>query len=350
MKTPILGWDVGGANVKAVRIDRDGDSGPAEPRVVQRPFPLWREPNRLPVVLTEMADWLGVTDSTTNMAVTMTAELADCFTTKREGVVFVLDAFRSAFPRIEPWVYGVDGRFRSAGAAREEVLQVAAANWMATATLLAQEFPDAIFLDVGSTTTDIVPIVGGSVVAAGRSDTERLTAGELVYTGALRTPVCAIVGSVPLDGRQCRVAAEHFAVAADAHLWLGRIDEVAYVCETPDGKGRSRPEAAARLARMVCADLETLGADDITAIAEHVARAQVRQIAGGIRQVMRLLDPAVVSTAVLAGEGAFLGRVAVEQANLTIRDMADQLGSAAARSGPAAAVAYLLAASLDAGL
>ena len=158
------------------------------------------------------------------MAVTMTAELADCFTTKREGVAFVLDAFHTAFPAIDPWVYGVDGRFRSAAAARKQPLEVAAANWMATATLVARSIPDALLLDVGSTTADVIPIVAGRVAARGRTDPDRLRTGELVYTGALRTPVCAIVRSVPLCGRLCRVAAEHFAVAADVHLWLGWIE------------------------------------------------------------------------------------------------------------------------------
>ncbi len=342
MKGPILGWDVGGANLKAARIGEDGQS---EPKMLERAFPLWREPHRLPAVLVEAADRLG---GARTMAVTMTAELADCFATKREGVAFVLDAFRTAFPDVEPWVYGVDGRFRSAEAARQRPHEVAAANWMASATLVARSFPDALFLDVGSTTTDVIPIVAGLVSARGRTDPARLRTGELVYTGALRTPVCAIVRSVPLGGRRCRVAAEHFAVAADVHLWLGRIEEGDYACETPDGRGRSRPEAGARLARMVCADLEMLGPVDITAIAEHVARAQVRQIANGIRQVMRRLGPACPRVAVLAGRGTFLARAAAEEVGLAARDMAEDVGSAAARAAPAAAVAYLLAGMADA--
>ena len=337
MKGPILGWDVGGANVKAARIGAEGESAP---QVLERPFALWREPHRLPAVLCETADRLGGAGT---MAVTMTAELADCFATKREGVAFVLDAFRTAFPDVRPWVYGVDGRFRSAEAARRRPHRVAAANWMASATLVARTFPDALFLDVGSTTTDVIPIVGGRVAARGRTDPARLRTGELVYTGALRTPVCAVVRSVPLRGRRCRVAAETFAIAADVHLWRGRIAEDEYTCETPDSRGRGRAEAGARLARMVCADLEMLGPGDITAIAEHVARAQVRQIASGVRQVMRRLGSACPRVAVLAGQGAFLARAAVEEAGLAARDMADGLGPAAARAAPAAAVAYLLA-------
>ena len=335
----VLGWDVGGANVKAAQVHRDG---PAEPTVVERPFALWREPESLPDVLAEVAERLGGSGSVGMMAVTMTAELADCFATKREGVGFVLDAFRAAFAGTELQVYGVDGRFRSVEEARHRPYEVAAANWRGSATLVARTFPDGIFLDVGSTTTDVIPIVGGAVAAAGCTDPARLQSGELVYTGLLRTPVAAIVRSVPFGGRRCRVAAEHFAVSADAHLWLGKIDESGYACETPDGRGRSRSEAGARLARVVCGDLEMLGAADITAIAEHISQAQVSQIASAIRQVRRHLDPARPCTAVLAGQGAFLGRLAAEELGLTIRELSDDLGAGAARSAPAVAVALLL--------
>jgi (4-(4-[2-(gamma-L-glutamylamino)ethyl]phenoxymethyl)furan-2-yl)methanamine synthase len=341
MMGPIIGWDVGGANVKAARIEE----GQSEPSVLERPLPLWRELHRLSEVLGEAADSLGPAKI---MAVTMTAELADCFATKRQGVAGVLDAFGTAFPDIEPWVYGTDGTFRDAAAARQQPYRVAAANWMASATLAARMFPDALFLDVGSTTTDIIPIVGGHVVARGKTDPARLRSGELVYTGVLRTPVCAVVRSVALRGRRCRVAAEYFACVADVHLWRGRIDESDYTCETPDGRGRTRLEAGARLARMVCADLEMLGSAAITAIADHVARAQVRQIAAGLRQVMRRLGTRCPRVAVVAGQGAFVARDAAQEVGLATRDLADGMGAAAARAAPAAAVAYLLDAMLTA--
>jgi probable H4MPT-linked C1 transfer pathway protein len=276
----------------------------------------------------------------------MTAELADCFASKREGVGSVLDAFDTAFPDVQPWVYGTDGAFRSAAVARRQPFRVAAANWMASATSVSRLFPDALFIDVGSTTTDIIPIVGGRVVARGKTDPARLRTGELIYTGTLRTPVCAIVRTLPRRGRRCRVAAEHFATSADAHLWLGHIDATEYTCETADGRGRSRLEAGARLARMVCADLEMLGAQGIDAIAEHVAYTQVQQIARGIRQVARRLGARSPRVAVIAGQGAFIAKTAARSAGLATLDLADRLG-AAARAVPAVAVAYLLDAMLS---
>ena len=340
MNGSILGWDVGGANIKAAWL-RDGNQADAE--IIERPFALWREPQRLPTILNEIHDRLGRAQT---MGITMTAELADCFATKREGVGFVLDAFRTAFPDVDPWVFGTDGQFRSVAAARNRPEDVAAANWVASAMLVARSFPEALFLDVGSTTTDIIPIVGGRVAARGRTDTARLLSGELVYTGALRTPVAAIVRWVPLSGCRCRVAAEHFAVAADVHLWLGHIDQGDYTCDTPDGRGRDRDDAAARLARMVCADRETLGDADITAIADHVSRTQVRQIAAGLRQVARRLGATRPALAVIAGQGSFLARFAAQEIGLAIHDLAGDVGLAAARAVPAAAVARLL---MDAG-
>jgi uncharacterized hydantoinase/oxoprolinase family protein len=139
-------------------------------------------------------------------------------------------------------------------------------------------------------------------------------------------------------------------VAADAYRWLGRIAEADYTCETPDGRGRSRLEAGARLARMVCADPETLGDDEITAIAAHVARAQTRQIAGAIRQVTRRLGRDAPGVALVAGGGAFLGRAAAERSGLAMCEPDGALGGRAGRAAPAVAVACLLWERLYAGV
>jgi hypothetical protein len=212
---------------------------------------------------------------------------------------------------------------------------------------VAREHRDAVLLDVGTTTTDIIPIVGGRVAAIGRTDSDRLRSGELVYTGCLRTPICAVVRSLPVGGGRCRVAAEHFAVTADVYCWLGRIADVGYTCDTPDGRGRSRSEAGARLARMVCADSETLSDRDMTAIARHVARAQTLQIAHGIRQVVRRLGRAWSGVAVVAGSGAFIARAAAEAAGVVVCESVGGAGADAWRAAPAAAVAYLLAEQLS---
>ena len=70
-------------------------------------------------------------------------------------------------------------------------MDIASANWHACAALIAGKHTSALFVDLGSTTTDIVPIVDGKVAARGYTDAQRLAAGELIYTGLVRGFVMA---------------------------------------------------------------------------------------------------------------------------------------------------------------
>jgi probable H4MPT-linked C1 transfer pathway protein len=331
----ILGWDIGGVNTKVACLD---DQGILITR--SRPFELQHEPEALVRMLIQLAGEVGATATDEfTCAVTMTAELSQMFRTKREGVGFVLDAVSAAFPNADIQVFATDGQFLSVNVARNEPIAVAAANWAATACLVAQRNRTALLIDVGTTTTDIIPIVDGKVVAAGQTDPDRLASGELVYTGALRTPVEAIVRDVPYRDGRAGVSAEAFALIGDVHLWRGRLASDEYTVPTPDGRGVAREFAGERIARVICADGELLDESDITRIAESVAEEQITTIAAAIRRV-RSRHPSV-QTAVVTGLGGFIARDAAQAAGLDVVSLADDLGGDAARYAPAAAVALL---------
>lgn len=339
MMSPILGWDVGGVNLKATRVERG-----AVRAVALQPFELQHDPARLVPLLGELAGRLEGVPGDVH-AVTMTAELSQLFRTKREGVQFVLGALEAAFPGRPIHVYGTDGRFRSLSAARRDPLPAAAANWMATAALVARQVPDCLLVDVGTTTTDVIPIVRGAVAAVGRTDPERLASGELVYTGALRTPAEAVAREVPFRAGTARVSAEGFALMGDVHLWLGALDPRDYTVRAPDGRPATREFARERLARVICADRESLDDGEIDAIARALAEAQVESVAEAIRQVCAR-SPGL-GTAVVTGLGDFIAARAARRAGLEVAPLAERLGPGAARAAPAAAVALLLEQVLD---
>jgi probable H4MPT-linked C1 transfer pathway protein len=262
------------------------------------------------------------------------------FRTKREGVRFVLDAVEAAFPASDIHVWTVAGVFLTPAAARERHLEVAAANWAATAHAVAEQHRDALLIDVGTTTTDIVPIVGGAVVASGVTDPERLASGELAYTGAVRTPAEAITPYVPFGDSLAGVSAEGFALAGDVHVWRGDLDPVDYTCPTPDGRPANREFAGERLARVICADREMLDDAAVTRIADALARAQVRSIRSAAQRVLDR-HPSIVR-AVVTGLGDFLGREAVRTLGVQIVPLSSSLGEAGARCAPAVSVALLL--------
>ena len=328
-----IGWDIGGVNTKVARVVN------GRLRAVRgRSFELQRAPSSLAAVLGELADEVGI-QPTDAHAITMTAELSQMFRTKREGVAFVLDAVTCAFPNASLRVCTVRGDFVDPATARREPLTVAAANWAATAHLIARHHRDALLIDTGTTTTDIIPIQDRTVAALGRTDPERLASGELVYTGALRTPVEAIVQSVPYRDAAAGVSAEGFALAGDVHLWRGDLAASDYSVTAPDGRPVTREYAGERLARVVCADRETLDEAGIDAIADAVASAQVAAIANAIRRVVAR-HPGL-RTAVVTGLGSFLGRAAAIAAGLDVVPLAEELGPDAARYAPAACVALL---------
>jgi hypothetical protein len=206
--------------------------------------------------------------------------------------------------------------------------------------LVGRFLREALLVDIGSTTTDVIPVIGGRVTALGRTDPERLLAGELVYTGVLRTNVAAIVRRVPLRGGECPVASELFAVSGDVHVLLGSLAPDDYTCPTPDGRPPTPEFAGERLARVVCADGEMLGTGEVRAIAAAVAEAQVEEIAAALARVSRrLARPVPVIT---TGLGAFLARRAAERAGMPVKDLADVLEVEVGTVAPAVAVAWLL--------
>jgi (4-(4-[2-(gamma-L-glutamylamino)ethyl]phenoxymethyl)furan-2-yl)methanamine synthase len=330
----VIGLDIGGVNTKAAW--RNGDAH--EARLLF--YDLVHDHAAVSAAVRDLVGGLGG-ERPELVAVTMTAELSDEFATKREGVAFVLDAVDAA---VDAPVLALTtaGELVGLDEARARPLDIAAANWVASALTVGRRYPDALMLDVGSTTADVIPIAGGRVAATGRTDLDRLLAGELVYTGALRTNLAAIAARVPVRGGCCPVASELFAISGDVHLVLGHLAPDAYTCPTPDGRAATVEHARARVARLVCADTEQLAPDEIDAIAAHLHAEQVRAIEAAARQAGgRTSDEAPV---VPLGVGAFLAR---EVADRLGRPVADMSWSTAERdAAPAAALAELAAARL----
>lgn len=318
MSMYVLGLDIGGANIKIA--DADGNTAATA-------FPMWTDYQKLSIHLTEMCD--DVFRIPDMVALTMTAELADCFETKQEGVEFVIDAVQQAFPGVPLRVWLTTGEFAEPDDARQLAVLVSAANWHALATWVGRAAPSgpSILLDVGSTTTDIIPIYNGRPVPAGLTDLERMLSGELVYSGIGRTPVFAIARTVPYRDRMCPVAAEAFATIADAMLILEMLQEDEIACDTADGRGFTRECAARRLAHAICCDTTELRTGDILAIAESVVDQAVWRSVEALTSVYERLQSLIqeenhggtqdgLPTIILSGSGAFFADFIVAEFGL----------------------------------
>jgi probable H4MPT-linked C1 transfer pathway protein len=345
----IVGWDIGAANVKAAWLSTEQDTS-LQVRVASQPFEIWREKERLPEVLKEVFAAIAGGATPGAMAITTTAELSDVFATKREGVLFVFESIQKCFPDIDCQAFSLSGKFIPLKEASARPLDFAAANWLASAQWIARKFLNCLLVDVGSTTTDILPIIEGKVAVGGSTDMARLALGELVFTGALRTNLAAVVQTVPVAGQVCRVASEYFSVTGDVHLILGNLRPQDYKCSTPDGQSPSMESARRRLARIVCADTEMLSASDIDEMARFIYDRQIQQICDGLNQVISRFPLLCHHPVINVGMGAFLGRAAAGRLGMEILDLENEKNHKEIAVTSCIAVARLLAEALEAGL
>ena len=335
----VIGWDLGGANVKVACVD-DGFVTQA----AQIPCPLIADRGKFDAAV---AAALPLIPSLALHAVTMTGELSDVFGDRQEGVAYLVDLMQKVTAGQMLRIYAGDAGFLSSEDAKRRVTEVASANWHATAAVTARLHADALLVDIGTTTTDLIPIKSGAVASRGFTDAERLTEGELVYTGMVRTPVMAIAQTAPFSGRVQRIAAERFATMADVLRLTGELPDDADPYPSADQRGKSEAESAARLARMLGRDASEADLADWVALARHLASCQLTLIEEAARAVSAREALPAEAPVVGAGCGHFMARQLAKRLGRTYVNFAEIINAApearemAARCAPAASVALL---------
>jgi probable H4MPT-linked C1 transfer pathway protein len=339
-----FGWDIGGAHVKACLL-QDG----ALRDVAQWPCPLWQGMQHLDTALGEARSrWSDAWDAGVVHAATMTGELADVFADREEGVARIVDRLaQSLGPSLV--LFDAAGEWRAAHDAGSQWRGIASANWSATARVLAPRAGDAVLVDIGSTTTDLVPLRDGRVAAEGTSDHERLATGELVYQGVVRTPLCALGPRVRWRGRMLNVMNELFATTADVYRLTGELPPAHDQAATADGRGKDLRATLQRLARMLGCDADDASACEWLALAGWWKDAQLREIQWHLGRVCARAGLPPEAAVIGAGSGSFLaaqlaaatGRPFLRYADVALPSADAALAAWADVCAPAVSVALL---------
>ena len=335
----VIGWDVGGAHLKAARA-QDG----CIVDTVQVASPLRLGLERLTQSFAQAKAGIGVADL---HVVTMTGELADTFSSRSDGVEQLSALAARELAPAEVALYAGRAGFVRPQDARRHVEDIASANWFASASLAARGARTALFMDMGSTTTDVVPVVDGTIAARGYTDAERLAAGELIYTGLVRSFVMAMAERAPFAGRWSPLINENFATMADVHRILGTLPEDADQMATADGHAKTIEASRARLARMVGCDADAASEAAWSMLAQWFAEAQLRTIIDGAMLV--LSHGALPADAPVLGAG--IGDTVVREVARrlgrrhvgfdTLLNVAPEARERASQCAPAAALAVL---------
>lgn len=330
------GWDIGGAHLKVSRCDNNGQIIHA----LELPCPLWQGISSLEKTLVDALQILG--NQTDQHFLTLTGESADCFANRQQGVKAILSSVSKHLPSKNCQVFSASQNWLTLTVAQQNWQQVASMNWLATACWLARQIPDALLLDIGSTTTDIIRIINGRPQLHAYDDQGRLHSGELIYSGVIRTPLMALAQQIPLAGKSQAVANEVFASTADIWRLLGKLP-AAISDRSADGQSWQIADCRQRLARMAGSDSGQFTDAVWQQLAVWYAGQQTQQILAGCQQVLQLPPTLNINAPVMgAGIGRFLAAMVAEKLARPYQDLAAlQLSDQAVIGAPASALALL---------
>jgi probable H4MPT-linked C1 transfer pathway protein len=305
-----IGWDIGGAHLKAAVIETGG----IVTKVIQMPCPLWKGMNELETAIEAIGKIIPFKSAL--HAITMTGELVDLFQSREQGVNAIVQIMQQRFSGEKIKIFaGNMGFLPPEKFGTEAVDSIASANWLASATFAAQKIKNALFVDIGSTTTDILICSNSNVAAQGLTDFERLVSEELVYTGIVRTPVMAVSQYAEFKGYRVGLMAEYFATMADIYRLTGDLNEIHDQTDTADGAAKDFTSSARRLARMIGYDYADAEKPAWLLLAKNIRSKQLSRIQKACEKQLSRAILTVDDYFIGAGIGRFL-----------VKRLANQLG------------------------
>ena len=340
-QTMITGWDIGGAHLKVAQADLKGNLQ----QVFEIPCPLWQGIDKLHFAIQSALSKLDNGAIENMAAITMTGELADCFANRQTGVAEIIKAFNQHFSPLQTVVFAGEHDWLSPEEAITHWQSVASRNWQASANFVAQHIPNVLFIDMGSTTCDIIPIADGKATPQGFDDHQRQISRELLYTGTIRTPLIALANTVPFKGQDIGLAAEMFATTGDIWLLLDKLAENTIQDASADGKPWTKHHAAIRLARLLGTDADDPSNPIWTTLAHWFADKQCQLIISAIKQVREQSHNIAANYQIIgAGIGRSIISDCAKQLDLPYLDFSTLTQPASpdvADHAPAAAIALL---------
>jgi probable H4MPT-linked C1 transfer pathway protein len=343
MKKKTIGWDIGGAHVKAAVLNAQGEIL----NILQIACPLWKGLEYLEQAIQMILHSLE--DASYLHCMTMTGELADCFTSRQQGVESIITCLHNLLPQQELLIYTSEFGFLSVPQIKaSHTLSIASVNWLASSKLTATHCEQGLFVDIGSTTTDLLLIQQQQVLAIGYTDYARLVSGELVYTGVVRTAVMAIAQQAFFNGQTMGLMAEYFATMADVYRLTADLATVHDQADTADGADKSLLASARRLSRLTGYEFQTTDMHLWLAFAVQLKQLQKQKIWLACQRQLARLPIDKQQTLIGAGVGRFLLKEIALEHTLNYLDFNDFCKQAklkseldAADCAPAVAVAYL---------
>ena len=269
-KNIYIGWDIGGAHTKYT-VTNDNSSSLISKII---PLRIWESLDPLKKLLNNIVNEYGEDYLIINV-ISMSGEMCDIFSTRKEGVERILSLFNKRLFKnyIYTLKFGIILLNKNIN-----YKHVASTNWHIIASYLSLLKKNVIAIDLGSTTTDIILIKNNKCINKRIDDFTGLSQLELLYTGVLRTPIFAITKEIKLNGKIYRLIPEYYATMADIYRLLGIISSKDDYSDTADDRTKSKRNTLARVSRSIGLDYQAKNENLIISICVKIMSEHLDQI------------------------------------------------------------------------
>ncbi len=268
-KVKFLGIDIGGAHIKLIGLDKKRSVCFADYRKCY----VWMGLNNLKKEFKYIND-LNF-DKKIICGITMTAELCDIFKNKKIGANQISDLCKKL--KYNFLFYSTQKNTFTRNV-KDNYKSIICMNWHAVARYFLKYYKNLIIIDFGSTTTDFICIKDGVISNVGVDDLSRLSEGELIYTGVMRTPLFSIEKKVDYKNKVYHIIPELFSSTSDLYRVNNFINKNFDIDDEADHQGKSLTKSLIRISRSFAIDYSHKNQKLLFDLSKILIKKQIKMI------------------------------------------------------------------------
>ena len=289
-----LGIDIGGAHIKIVGLDQFQNIC----LIKYRKCYLWKNPKKLKQEIT----FINSLSSNKSIfcGVTMTAELCDIFPDRLTGAKIILNECKKI--KFKTFLYSKSDKvFETLQS--NNLSNLMSMNWHSIGKYLTNFVKNALIIDFGSTTTDFICIKNGKIMNKAFNDFKRLSNGEILYTGLMRTPLFAIKKNVKYKSKNISIIPEYFSNTSDIYRINKKIKKEFDIDDETDFSDKNVIGSYKRIARSFGMDYHFKDKLFIKKLSENIMNEQLNMIYENTEKLLKKFNMKKKSLIILSGIG-----------------------------------------------
>ena len=297
IKEILLGWDIGGANIKVCVFNSDK-------KIIQmhkKNLNIWNDFSDINFFFNTVLNLYK--DYDIKSFITITAESCDNFKDRNEGIISILSECDKNIVG-KKYYYTNKNIYVDYKEAVNDTSKLFSTNWILTSNFLNASNKIDLIIDVGSTTTDI--IFKNINIDNNINDYKRLTNKTLLYAGVIRTPLPMLTDEVLYRSNYTSLVREVFATTGDIFNVLGDINFIDHNYVGSDNLQFTLENSLIRLSRVIGLDYDQSDKKNIIEIAYNIKKLFMKKIINNVNYIFdNKIEGLVISS---IGEGSFLVR------------------------------------------